>query len=71
VVFSKAIKPLAVFKSQYVGQWVGDREVTSHNEEFCDGGVSNSLGLCKRGKAVFAKGFFKSLIMYYVKRSAC
>jgi hypothetical protein len=27
--------------------WVKDREVTSYDEEFCDGGVSNSLGMCK------------------------
>jgi hypothetical protein len=44
--------------------WVKDREVTSYNEEFCYGGVSNSLRMCKWGETVFANGFFESVVVH-------
>jgi hypothetical protein len=43
---------------------VEGREVTSYTEEFCCGGVSDSLEMCKRGEeTVVPNGLFESLVM--------
>lgn len=46
-----------------VGSGVGDREVTMCNEEFCCGGVSNSLDVCKCDESVLAKEFFEDMVV--------